>query len=211
MLAIIEQSVAISSRHFRLDLDDLAPSPEFSVAPAADEELPYLATITARHIPGLQGTYLAFEQVHRYSRSILAIRKRHELVGCFTALLLNHGGLEHLLGGGLSIAEPSQSHLVRPGETAAAIYVWAVCLPPIAVRATGNVMQWLRQPMYARADLYARPGTPKGKTFMIHAGFHPLAGPEAKSLWVYRRPTRAEYPGIGFIIAKDSTVTRRIK
>ncbi len=182
-----EQSFIATSQ--RLDLDHLPPSRRFSVAPAADEDLPHLATMTARHIPSLQGTYLALERVQRYSHSILAIRNRHELVGCFAALLLNHAGFEHLLDGCLSIADPSQSHLVRPGETAAAIYVWALCIPRMAVGATGNVMQWLRQTTYARADLYARPGTPKGRTFMSQAGFRLLSGSEAKSLWVYRRPT----------------------
>lgn len=182
-----EQSFFTTSQ--RLDLDYLPPNQEFSVAPAADNDLPYLATMTARHIASLQGTYPALERVQRYSGSILAVRNGHELVGCFAALLLNHGGFEHLLDGGLSIADPSQSHLVRPGETAAAIYVWALCIPRMAAGATGNIMQWLRQAVYVRADLYARPGTPKGKTFMIRAGFHPLAGSETKSLWVYRRPT----------------------
>ena len=172
-----------------LDLDRLPPNPRFSVAPAADEDLPYLGKMTARLIPGLQGTYSGFEQVHRHSRSILAIRTGHGLVGCFAALFLNRSGFEHLLDGGLSIADPSQSLLVRPGETAAAIYVWALCAPGMAVAATGNVMQWLRQSMYARADLYARAATVRGRAFMMRAGFHPLTGSKAKSLWVYRRPT----------------------
>jgi hypothetical protein len=170
------------------DLDRLPPNPKFSVAPANGEDLSYLGKMTARLIPGLQGTYPAFEQVHRHSRSILAIRNRHGLAGCFAALLLNGCGFEHLLNGDLSVADPSRSHLVRPGEPAAAIYVWALCVPRMAVAATGDVMQWLRQSMYARADLYARAGTPKGKAFMIRAGFHPLSGSKVKSLWVYRRP-----------------------
>jgi hypothetical protein len=171
------------------DLDHLPPSPRFSVAPAANDDLPFLALMMARHIPNLKGTYPAFEQVHRHSQSILAIRNRQGLAGCFAALFLNDGGYEHLLDGSLSIAEPSQSHLVRPGETATAIYVWAFYMPGIVAGSAGNVMQWLRQSMYARADLYGRAGTLRGKAFMIRTGFRPLAGSEAKSLWVYRRPT----------------------
>jgi hypothetical protein len=180
-----EQSFFAISR--RLILDHLPPSEKFSVAPAADKDLPYLAAMTARHIPSLRGTYQALEQVQRYSRSIFAIRNSNELVGCFAALFLSDSGFELLLDGGLSVANPSQAHLVRPGKTAAAIYVWALCMPGMA-EATGNIMQWLRQDEYAGANLYARPTTPKGKAFLIRLGFHPLATSDAKSLWVYRRP-----------------------
>jgi hypothetical protein len=170
-----------------LDFDHIAPNRRFSVAPAADQDLPSLATMTARHIPGLRGTYQAFEQVQRHSHSILAIRNKDKLVGCFAALLLNGGGFEHLLRNSLSMAHPSPSHLARPGETAAAIYIWALCAPGMAVGAAGNVMQWLRQDMYVRADLYARPSTAKGKAFMIRAGFQPLPGSGANAIWVYHR------------------------
>ena len=186
MPLIAQRSLIAASRC--LDLDHMLPNPRFSVTPAAAEDLPCLATMTARHIPSLQGTYQALEQVQRYSRSILAIRNRQVLVGCFAALLLNDGGFKCLLQNSLSIADPSHSHLVRPGETAAAIYIWALCVPGMAVGAAGNVMQWLRQDTYVRADLYARPSTPKGRAFMIRAGFHPLAGFKANSIWVYGRP-----------------------
>jgi len=112
-----------------LDLEHMLPNPRFSFTPALDEDLPGLATMTARHIPGLKGTYTALAQVQRHSRSILAIRNRQELVGCFAALLLNDSGFARLLHYSLSIADPSPEHLARPGETAAAIYVWAVCAP----------------------------------------------------------------------------------
>ena len=171
-----------------LDLEHMLPNPRFSFTPALDEDLPGLATMTARHIPGLKGTYTALAQVQRHSRSILAIRNRQELVGCFAALLLNDSGFARLLHYSLSIADPSPEHLARPGETAAAIYVWAVCAPGMAVGAAGNVMQWLKQDSYARADLYAKPSTLKGNAFMIRASFHPLAGTEANSIWVYGRP-----------------------
>ena len=91
-----------------LDLEHMLPNPRFSVTPALDEDLPGLATMAARHIPGLKGTYTALAQVQRHSRSILAIRNRQELVGCFAALLLNDSGFARLLQNSLSIADPSQ-------------------------------------------------------------------------------------------------------
>jgi len=47
----------------------------------------------------------------------------------------------------------------------------------MAVGAAGNVMQWLKQDSYARADLYAKPSTLKGNAFMIRAGFTRLQAP----------------------------------
>lgn len=167
----------------------MTPNRRFSVSPAA-ADLPFLAVMTAGHIPSLQGTYQGFEQVQRHSQSILAVRSKDQLTGCFAALLLNDGGLDGLLRGSLSMACPSPSCLVRPGESAAAVYIWALCIPGIAAGAAGNIMQWLRQEPYVRADLYASPRTPKGKAFMIRGGFKPLEGSSASSLWVYRRSRR---------------------
>jgi len=165
----------------------MLPNGRFSVSTAAEKDLPFLAKMTAGHIPSLQGTYQGLERVQRQSRSVLAVRSSNELIGCFAALLLNDGGFDHLLRGSLSMACPSPSCLAWPGETPAAIYVWALCIPGLAVGAAGNIMQWLRQETYARADLYASPSTPKGKAFMIRGGFKPLEDFAVHSLWVYRR------------------------
>lgn len=173
------------------------PSPEFSVGPATDEELPHLTVMAARLIPSLQGTCLAVERVHRHCRSIFAVRTRRELVGCFAALLLNASGFEALLNRGLSTAEPRQSQLVPLGEPAEAIYVWAICGLRMSVQATGNVMQWLKQSVYTSTDLYATPGTPKGKTFMIRTGSARL-----------QIPRRIPF---GFIAAQRDLITIKCK
>jgi len=183
----LSQQSHIATSHC-LDLDHFPPNRRFSVAPAADEDLPFLVAMTAQHIPGLKGTYQVVERVQKYSRSVLALRSNEKIVGCFAALFLNREGFAHLLNGGLSVADPSHSHLARSDETAAAIYIWAICcVSGMGAGATGNVMQWLRQDEFARADLYARPSTPKGKAFMIRSGFQPLAASEVNSLWIYRR------------------------
>ncbi len=185
-MALVGERV-FSAPSKRSDLEGLPQSQRYSVGPAEDADLPELARMLAAQIPDLKATYEAFEQVHRQSRSILAVRTSNGLVGCFAALFLNHCGFERLIDGGLSIAEPSQFYLVGPGETAAALYIWAVCVPKMAVTATGNAFDWLKQDAYASADLYARPATPRGKTFMTRVGFHPLPDCDGKSLWVYRR------------------------
>ncbi len=128
---------------------------------------------------GPQRNLRALERVQHYSRSILAIRNGHEIVGCFAALLLNHDGFERLLDGDLNVSDPSQSHLVRPGETAAAIYVWALCMTGMAAGATGNVMEWLRHEICARRNS-TRGQAPQRQGVLDPARVPPARGLRAK-------------------------------
>src|SRR5579883_3143353 len=80
-----------------LGLENLPDNHRFSAGPAAEDELPHLGAMMARHIPGLRASQAAFEEVHRYSQSILSIRGKSGLAGCFAALLLNSEGLARLL------------------------------------------------------------------------------------------------------------------
>jgi hypothetical protein len=144
--------------------------------------------LTCRHLPGLAANYEAVQEVHRFSKSILAVHSAEGLVGSYAFLFLSPKGLHELLAGQLSRARPSREHLVGPNEIAAALYAWAMCLPGAVVGAMGNIMAWLRQPRYARADLYGRPATDKGERFMTKTGFCPLSGlGGSDTLWIYRR------------------------
>ena len=172
----LETASRISVIPKQLDLRALAQSGRFSVAPATEAELPFLAEMMVARIGDLRGSYPAFERVHRHSRSVLTVKNEGRAVGCFSALVLNQRGFKSLLAGSLSIAEPEPSDLAGLGEAAFAIYVWAVCVPKIAVRATANAIEWLRQAGYATTDFYARPGTPEGEAFMARLGFELLLG-----------------------------------
>jgi hypothetical protein len=170
-----------------LGLENLPDNHRFSAGPAAEDELPHLGAMMARHIPGLRASQAAFEEVHRYSQSILSIRGKSGLAGCFAALLLNSEGLARLLHGCLPVAAPPPSLLVRPEEAAAGIYIWALCFPGLAAGAAALIMQWLNQPLYAGADIYARAATARGEAFLVRTGFCPLEDATKSSLWAYRR------------------------
>ena len=118
--------------------------------------------------------------------TILALTGSRGLAGGFAFLYLNALGLERLMGGALSIADPDLECLAAQGEAPAALYAWAMYLPGPAVAAMGNVMQFARRPGFAKADLYARPGTLKGARFMERTGFEPVADRHLE-LFVYRR------------------------
>jgi hypothetical protein len=188
MPGIVDNPDAASVQH-RL-LDHIAVSRRFTVSPAAIDDLPVLMEMTSRHIPRLLGAYVDAHRVHAFSSSILAIRDRRGLAGSFAFLFLNQRGFDALLAGTFPIESPDTDLLARANEKAAALYAWAMCLPGPLVAAMGNVMEFVRRPLYAEADMYARPGTLKGGRFMIKTGFHPLGDAEMPStLWVYRRPT----------------------
>lgn len=181
-----ELSPAASAHHWLLD--NLPISRRFSISAARAEDLPFLMDLTARHIPGLSGALDAARRVQDHSASILAVRDQRGLVGSYAFLFLNENGLSALLQGEFPIAQPHVRLLAPRGETAAALYAWAMCLPGAIVGAMGNIMEQLREPAYARADIYARPATPKGEQFMIKTGFRPLARAGASPpLWAYRR------------------------
>src|SRR5579885_407229 len=141
-----------------LGLENLPDNHRFSAGPAAEDELPHLGAMLARG-----------------------------LAGCFAALLLNSEGLARLLHGCLPVAAPPPSLLVRPEEAAAGIYIWALCFPGLAAGAAALIMQWLNQPLYAGADIYARAATARGEAFLVRTGFCPLEDADKSSLWAYRR------------------------
>jgi predicted GNAT family N-acyltransferase len=106
---------------------------------------------------------------------------------------LNALGLERLLTGALSIADPDLGCLAAPGEAPSAIYAWAMYLPGSAVAAMGNIMEFLRRPGFAEIPLYARPGTQKGSRFMKRTGYAPVTeGPP--DLFVNRRRDPQSHP-----------------
>jgi hypothetical protein len=181
--ATVEPPPAALTQHW---LDNLPTSRRFAASVAATEDLPFLMEMTARHIPALSGAYADVLRVHQFSSSILAARDQRGLVGGWALLFLNQAGRDAMLDGTFDVACPDTRLLCPTGQKATALYAWALCLPGTLVAAMGNFMDLLRRPAYAEADIYARPGTPKGEQFMIRTGFYPLS--DAKpSLWVYRR------------------------
>ena len=163
-------------------------SRRFKVAPAGVEDLPELMHVTSQYIPGISTTFQTILKVQSFSNSILAVRQQRGVVGSVAFLFLNQAGFEALMDARFPTAGPNTRLLAPADEKAAALYAWAMCLPGSVVGAMGNIMEELRRPAYAEADIYARPATPEGKQFMIKTGFRPLGDAGFSSpLWIYRR------------------------
>jgi hypothetical protein len=174
----------------RRHIDDIPVSRSLEVRPAFDEELPQLASILSALIPGILAPFSSCKSVHSYSKSIYSVRKGSSIVGCFACLHLNEKGLDRLLEGSLSMAEPEQDCLAEAGSHVEAIYAWAWAIrpPTNGVRAIGNFMACLRRPEFCSAEIYGRPTTDKGFGFAQNLDFRPVqSGGAHQGLWVTAR------------------------
>jgi predicted GNAT family N-acyltransferase len=175
-------------------LDHILPSRRFTVRPATALELSLLIDRAAPEIPAMKVIEPAIRRVFAFNpETILAVLNDKGLAGGFAFLYLNETGFTRLLEGAFSVADPDLAHLAAPGENPCALYAWAMYLPGARVAAMGNVMQFVRRPGLAEADMYARPATLKGWRFMQRTGFEPVSeGP--KDLFVYRRRGAPPFP-----------------
>lgn len=111
-------------------------------------------------------------------------------MGYVAFLFLNPLGVERLKRGELNAADPDLSLIVRRGEKVAGIYVWGIVATGKAIAGLPLVMEILKRPPYAGADLYARPASIAGLNLMRALQFELIfegAGEGDKPLYSYRR------------------------
>ena len=174
-------------------LDHLPLAARYAVRIADDKELPELAALAERHIPGITNACEAARRVHLHHRgSVLAVVRDERIVGTVSLLYLNSAGLARLRSGTFSYGAPEVDVLTLPGEPTAAIYTWALCLPAVTIGAIGNVMNWVQRPLYRQADIFARAGTIGGMRFMRDTGFVASAFC-TPDLWIYHRHPRSNF------------------
>jgi hypothetical protein len=178
-------------------LDHLPLTWRYAVRIAEDKELPVLAALAEWHIPGITNACEPARRVHLHHRgSVLAVVRDERIVGAAAFLYLNSVGLAQLRSGTFCYGAPEVEVLTLPGEPAAAIYFWALCLPAVTIGAIGNVMHWLQRPLYRQADIFARPGTIGGMRFMRDTGFVASAF-RTPDLWIYQRHPRSNFDYFG--------------
>lgn len=112
--------------------------------------------------------------IGRNPNNLLAIDRGEDLAGAWAMLMLNARGLEALLTGTLDPHDPDLRLLAASTEAPAAIYVWVIMCPGVAAEGIHHVAHFLRQPLYAAANLYSRPTTPPGIKINLRRGFSPL-------------------------------------
>ncbi len=127
------------------------------------------------------GTGMAAEEVVervvlQQPDALWAFTRNQRLVGCLALLMLNAAGVEALLSGRVDFRDPAPIFLAEAFDTPAAIYVWALLAPALAVDGVAEVMLRLRGPRYDSANIYAFQATDGGANLLRRLGFHPVSG-----------------------------------
>jgi hypothetical protein len=175
----------LAARH---DFDMLPRSAEIGVQPAQRSELPILADMANRLVPGVRIAEPDLERYFAYDpESILTFSRREKLLGAVAFLYLNSRGHDALILDEMNLTHPDIRLLSRHSDEVSAIYVWAIAGHGRAMAGLGNVSTHLSQSRLAAADLYAQPSSAEGRNLMIAIGFEPIPSFQ-QELWRYQRP-----------------------
>ncbi len=157
---------------------DLLPAPSsqrVSLHRATFDDLEEGASLATRNIPGdLAGLEVVRKVISRNPNNILLFKRDNKIVGLWSMLLLNPHGIEALLLDELRATDPAREYLSTAAEAPAAMYLWAIVAPGFASEGVRHVAQFLRQPLYAVANIFSRPTTDAGLRFHKGIGFRPI-------------------------------------
>jgi hypothetical protein len=192
MQKIVQGSGDFGPRH---ELDRLAPTSVISVSPATQEQLPDLADIARREIPGVNAAAGLAQFLREDPESIFSFQRAGKLLGGIALLYLNCRGHDALLLDDIDLKNPAREFLARPDDEVSAIYVWALAGYGRAVVGLGNVAAYLRRPRFAGADYFAQPSSKEGRDLLIALGFTPIPSFQP-DLWCYQRPWKRLPPNI---------------
>lgn len=162
--------------------------PEIEVRPARRSELPAIADMGNRMVPGVHIDEADLERYFLFDPdSILIFGRRGKLLGAVAFVYLNSRGLDALLRAEMQLRQPDLALLAGRSEHVCAVYVWAIAGLGRAMAGLGNVSEHLSRTRLAAADLYAQPSSEDGRNLMIAIGFEPIESAQ-RELWRYRRP-----------------------
>jgi hypothetical protein len=181
-----------SCRH---DFDSLVPPlrNRVELRRATLQDLRTAAALAGRAIGGQLADLSVVERVlHRNPNSVLLFKRNQSLAGFWSMLFLTPRGLEAMLFGELCLENPQQNLLASGTEEPSAIYIWAVVASGLASEGIRHVSSFLRQPLYARANCYARPATEAGREIIESTGFH-LVNSSSNRLHRYVRHANRQF------------------
>ena len=178
------EKTRISTRH---ELDFLEAFSDIDASPAQPHELPAMIALARAAVPGVAVETATVERVYRqHPQGLFPFRCSGRIAGGMAFLFLNEDGLDRLLLDELDFSDPDPAVLTPPGETPAALYVWALAARGRAAGGIANVSVYLRREPFALADYYAQPSTAQGLRALQQLGFESTNSFQ-RSLWTYRR------------------------
>lgn len=180
----VKERGSLVARH---DFDLLPDTADVEVRYAKYGELPLLAEMAHRLIPGIQlsaaglGRYFTFDP-----ECILTFGRQDKLLGAISFLYLNDRGHDALLLDEISLTQPEIEFLAAPGEEVSATYIWACAITGRGISGYGKVAAHLRRPRYVNADVFAQPSTRAGRDWLAATGFRQTQSFQP-DLWSYER------------------------
>lgn len=180
----------------RHDFDSLPNDAAIDVKCARYVELPFLADLAHRLIPGVEmtadllGNYFAFDP-----ESILTFNHRGNLLGAIAFLYFNDRGHDALLLDEICLTHPEIEFLATGDQEVAATYIWACAITGRGISGYGKVAEHLRKPRYINADVFAQPSTKAGRDWLVATCFQPTQSFQP-DLWRYER-TWNRVPKVG--------------
>jgi hypothetical protein len=172
----------------RHDFDSLPNDADVEVRSARPAELPVLADMARRRIPGISmtadvlSTYFAFDP-----EMILSFGRRGKLLGAMAFLYLNDHGHDALLLDEIHLRRPEIKYLAAADEEVSAIYLWAFAMTGGGGAGYGKAAEHLRKQRYASANIFAWPATEEGRGWLSATCFEPIQSFQP-DLWCYERP-----------------------
>jgi len=206
----VTRAVKAGTVHYRrphhplgqFDIESLAK--RIVIFTPSGDEIASLVELAQRSIVGLTTPAEVICRVMSHNPdTIWAIARRSRYNPCtssaegfFALLMLNDAGMKQLIDGTFNARNPDLSLLTAQNEKPAGIYLWAVHAPGSLSGGIALVLEKISSPLYAQADLYARPMTVGGNRILEATGFRRGAhycGTWAADLHVcHRRETEPE-------------------
>ena len=181
----VKERGPLAGRH---DFDSLPTDGDVEVKCARYVELPQLAGMAHRLVPGVRmtadilGKYLAWDP-----ECILTFSRQDRLLGAIAFLYLNDRGHDALLLDEICLTQPEIEFLAARGEEVSATYIWACAITGRGISGYGKVAEYLRRPRYVNADVFAQPSTKAGRDWLVATCFKQTQSFQP-DLWCYERP-----------------------
>jgi hypothetical protein len=180
----------------RHDFDSLSTDTDVEVRFARESEIPVLADMALRMVPGVQisgtglGRYFAFDP-----ECLLTFKRHGKLIGAVALLYFNDRGHDALILDEISLAQPDLGLLAGPDDEVSANYIWAVATIGRGIAGYGKVAAHLRTPRYVDANCFAQPSTKAGRELLVSTCFKPTSSLQP-DLWYYERPWNRLPPNV---------------
>jgi hypothetical protein len=171
----------------RHDFDLLPADGDTEVRTARRDELPQLADMAHRLVPGVELSADGLARYHAFDpETILTFSRKGSLLGAIAFLYLNDRGHDALLLDEICLTEPEGKYLAARGEEVSAIYIWACAIIGRGISGYGKVAAHLREARYVNADVFAQPSTKAGHDWLVATCFRPIQSFQP-NLWCYQR------------------------